>query len=152
MPSIILVTIAHHYKTEHSIEALVMHVSVACLLTFMALSSFIVCVARDPGPVAPLKSRETDTEHDTLDDDDELSLADALAGPSIKHAESSDEDSDIEVDDQGEKRWCRKCWAPKVGYMFTILILHISFILMRTKTFIISQNELITAHIVNAVY
>jgi hypothetical protein len=122
MPSIIIVTIAHHYKIANSVKALITHIIAACLLTFMALSSFIVCVVRDPGPVAPLKSREEDTEHSALDapsrksgDNDELSLAEALAGPSIKDAESSDDDSDIELDDQGEKRWCRKCWAPKVS-------------------------------------
>lgn len=120
MPSIILVTIAHHYKIENSINALIAHIFIACLLTFMALSSFIVCIARDPGPITPLKSREEDTEHSALNapsrpgrGNEELSLAEALAGPSIGDAESTDEDSDIEYDDQGEKRWCKKCWAPK---------------------------------------
>ncbi|KAJ1310016.1 hypothetical protein OPQ81_006771 [Rhizoctonia solani] len=120
MPSIILVTIAHHYKIENSVKMLIIHIFVACLLEFMALSSFIVCISRDPGPVAPLGPRNLDPEHTALDapsresgDDEELSLAEALAGPSIKDAESSEDDSDIDVDDQGEKRWCRKCWAPK---------------------------------------
>lgn len=121
MPPIIIVTIAHHYKIEKSARMLIIHVFVACLLEFMALSSFIVCIARDPGPIAPLDSRDNDTERTALDapsrrssDNEELSLAEVLAGPSID-AESSEGDSDIEVDDQGEKRWCRKCWAPKVS-------------------------------------
>ncbi|CAE6512861.1 unnamed protein product [Rhizoctonia solani] len=119
MPSIILVTVAHHYKIENSAKMLIIHIFVACLLEFMALSSFIVCIARDPGPIAPLGSRENDTEHTALNapprrsrDNEELSLAEVLAGPPVD-AESSEDDSDIEVDDQGEKRWCRKCWAPK---------------------------------------
>ncbi|EUC62014.1 DHHC palmitoyltransferase [Rhizoctonia solani AG-3 Rhs1AP] len=121
MPSIIIVTTAHHYKIEKSAKMLIIHVFVACLLEFTALSSFIVCIARDPGPIAPLGFGENDTEHTALNapskrssgDEEELSLAEASAGPSIQDAESSEEDSDIEVDDQGEKRWCRKCWAPK---------------------------------------
>ncbi|CAE7103105.1 unnamed protein product [Rhizoctonia solani] len=120
MPSIIIVTIAHHYKIKNSTKMLILHIFVACLLEFMALSSFIVCIVRDPGPITPLGSRENDTEHTALDaplrtsrEDEELSLAEALAGPSINDSESSEDDSDIELDDQGEKRWCRKCWAPK---------------------------------------
>ncbi|KAF8682256.1 zf-DHHC protein [Rhizoctonia solani] len=119
MPSIILVTIAHHYKIERTVKVSIMHIFIACLLELMALSSFIVCISRDPGPIQQLGSG--DAERAALDapprsneNDEELSLAEALAGPSIKDAESSEDDSDIEVDDQGEKRWCRKCWAPKV--------------------------------------
>ncbi|CAE6503654.1 unnamed protein product [Rhizoctonia solani] len=120
MPSIIIVTVAHHYKIEKSVKMLIMHIFLSCLLEFMALSSFMVCISRDPGPIMPLGSRENDPEQAALDapsggseDNEGLSLAEALAGPSIKDAESSEDDSDIEVDDQGEKRWCRKCWAPK---------------------------------------
>ncbi|KAF8744805.1 zf-DHHC protein, partial [Rhizoctonia solani] len=119
MPSIVLVTIAHHYKIERTVKVSIMHIFIACLLEFMSLSSFIVCVSRDPGPIQQLGSG--DAERAALDapprsneNDEELSLAEALAGPSIKDAESSEDDSDIEVDDQGEKRWCRKCWAPKI--------------------------------------
>ncbi|QRW00435.1 DHHC palmitoyltransferase [Ceratobasidium sp. AG-Ba] len=117
-PSIIVVTTAHHYKIDGSVASFVAHIAVASLLTFVGLSSFIVCVSRDPGPVAPLKSREEDVERDALvsrpgRNDEEISLADALAGPSIGDAGSSDEDSEVGVDDQGERRWCRKCWAPK---------------------------------------
>ncbi|CCO28797.1 hypothetical protein BN14_02795 [Rhizoctonia solani AG-1 IB] len=120
MPSTILVVIAHHYKIERTVKMAIIHIFIACLLEFMALSSFIVCITRDPGPIPPLGSRDGDTERSALDapprssgNDEELSLAEALAGPSINDAESSGDDSDIEVDDQGEKRWCRKCWAPK---------------------------------------
>lgn len=120
MPSIIVVTVAHHYKIEKSVKMLIMHVFIACLLEFMALSSFMVCIVRDPGPITPLDSHENDPEQAVLDasprrseEDEGLSLAEALAGPAIKDVESSEDDSDIEVDDQGEKRWCRKCWAPK---------------------------------------
>ncbi|KAF8610345.1 zf-DHHC-domain-containing protein [Ceratobasidium sp. AG-I] len=119
LPSIIVVTIAHHYKIDSSIKTFVAHIALACLLTFLALSSFIVCIARDPGPVSALKGREEDVEREALPPppqsrrEDEMSLAEALAGPSIGDAESSDEDSEIGVDDQGERRWCRKCWAPK---------------------------------------
>jgi hypothetical protein len=125
LPSIVVVTIAHHYKIDGSVRIFVTHIIIACLLTFTALSSFIVCVARDPGPVAALKPREEDIEQSALaprqeQNDEEMSLAEALAGPSIGDAASSDEDSDIGVDDQGERRWCRKCWAPKVrGFVFS---------------------------------
>lgn len=125
LPSIIVVTIAHHYKINSSIKTFAAHIAIACLLTFMALSSFIVCVVRDPGPISALKAREDDLEHSPLApptqsrNEDEMSLADALAGPSIGDADSSDEDSEIGVDDQGERRWCRKCWAPKVGILIS---------------------------------
>ncbi|KAF8758313.1 DHHC palmitoyltransferase family [Rhizoctonia solani] len=102
-----------------TVKVSIMHIFIACLLEFISLSSFIVCISRDPGPIQQLGSG--DAERAALDapprsneNDEELSLAEALAGPSIKDAESSEDDSDIEVDDQGEKRWCRKCWAPKI--------------------------------------
>lgn len=117
----------------------------------MALSSFIVCIARDPGPISALKAREEDVEREALApqpqsrNEDQMSLAEALAGPSIGDSESSDEDSDIEVDDQGERRWCRKCWAPKVR----ILTIHdFGECLHVTR----SLNERIIVHIASAAY
>ncbi|KAG8767222.1 palmitoyltransferase for Vac8p [Ceratobasidium sp. 428] len=126
-PSIVIVTTAHHYKIDGSLGSLVAHIVIASFLNFVALSSFIVCIARDPGPVAPLKAREEDVEHSALvpppdHNEEEISLADALAGPSIGDSTSSDEDSEVGVDDQGERRWCRKCWAPKV-LISTLLVL-----------------------------
>ena len=116
----------------------------------MALSSFIVCIARDPGPVSALKAREEDVEREALApppsrNEDEMSLAEALAGPSIGDAESSDEDSEIGVDDQGERRWCRKCWAPKVG---TLMIHSVEKLLYINY----SLNERIIVHTANVVY
>ncbi|KAG9127468.1 palmitoyltransferase for Vac8p [Ceratobasidium sp. 392] len=107
-PSMIIVTTAHHYKIDGSLRSFIAHIVIASFLNFVTLSSFIVCVTRDPGPVAPLKSREDDVERNALfprpnRNEEEISLADALAGPSTEDAGSSDEDSEIGVDDQGER-------------------------------------------------
>ncbi|KNZ73199.1 Palmitoyltransferase ZDHHC15 [Termitomyces sp. J132] len=72
----------------HSPLFFAIHLCVTYTLTFLAFSSLIVCVARDPGPVAGTQQSE----------DEETSLREALM-------------PDVELNVPG--RWCRKCWAPK---------------------------------------
>lgn len=57
----------------------------------MALSSLIVCIARDPGPVT------LDPPRASGGDDGEVNLNEALMAP--------------EDDFSLPGRWCRKCWV-----------------------------------------
>lgn len=73
-------------------------------LTFLAFSSLIVCVVRDPGAVMVDRKRHTSVDTPDLgrETDENLSLADALTSQPQEGIDSS-----------GPGKWCRKCWAPK---------------------------------------
>ena len=64
-------------------------------LTFCTFCSFIVCIARDPGPITVEEARQ--------DDDDTVDITQALmsAGPP--------EDENLSA----PGKFCRTCWAPK---------------------------------------
>ncbi len=101
------------------------HLLAMYALTFLAISSLIVCVARDPGSASA--STSTSAAEDgpssfqplptTNPDDDAAaareepgmemaSLAEALmAGP--------DEQDEVEDDFNSPTKWCKRCWAPK---------------------------------------
>ncbi|KZW00426.1 zf-DHHC-domain-containing protein [Exidia glandulosa HHB12029] len=93
-PSLIVLLTSFQLQTLNSPLLFVTHILVIYSLTFMAYSSLIVCVVRDPGPVGPPPAADEDSE--------ETTLTDALR--SIKAA-------DDDYDKPG--RWCRRCWAPK---------------------------------------
>ncbi|KIJ62536.1 hypothetical protein HYDPIDRAFT_182622 [Hydnomerulius pinastri MD-312] len=98
-PSLLLVLVNHYIRTLHSTTGFLIHLLVTYTLTFLAFSSLIVCVARDPGPVSPEKPA---VEEEDNDRDDALGLREALmAGP--------DHDDDY----LSPVKWCRKCWAPR---------------------------------------
>ncbi|TFK52325.1 zf-DHHC-domain-containing protein [Heliocybe sulcata] len=93
-PSILVVLVNHHLKTLNSPLRFILHLSCIYLLTLLAFSSLIVCVARDPGPVTP---ENRSTGH--ADEDAEMSLTEALMG-------GHDESTNLEG-------WCRKCQSTK---------------------------------------
>lgn len=90
----------------------------------MVFSSLIVTIARDPGPITPLETLEEDlafgegggepAEDTALPDDENMTLAEALLSSSQASTTRHDSTDDlVPVKSNGEKRWCRKCWAPK---------------------------------------
>ena len=99
-PSLLLVLVRFHLLILRSPVVFLTHLLITYSLTFLAFSSLIVCVARDPGPVTDLAVPERSR------DGDEVSLAQALM---------SGED-----DDSGSL-WCRKC-SVRSKKIFNILM------------------------------
>ncbi|KAF9046541.1 DHHC palmitoyltransferase-domain-containing protein [Panaeolus papilionaceus] len=95
-PSWLYVLVDFHLQTLRRPILFTIHLSVSYLLTFMAFSSLIVLVARDPGPVSFPPSRYDSNTND--DEGEEMGLMDAL----------NDDD-----DFSSPGKWCRKCWGPK---------------------------------------
>ncbi|KAI0252131.1 DHHC palmitoyltransferase-domain-containing protein [Lactifluus subvellereus] len=91
-PSIMHVLLNYHYLTLHAPRYFVAHLLAIYALSFLAFSSLIACVARDPGPVPEAPP------HD--DDGGEMSLGDALL-------------SEPPEDYTRPGKWCRICWKPK---------------------------------------
>jgi palmitoyltransferase ZDHHC2/15/20 len=104
-PSILYVLLNYHYLTLHAPAYFIAHLLVIYTLSFLAFSSLIACVARDPGPIPEPKSEEAAHDADggpaSGGAGDEMSLQDALlAAPS--------------ADDYTQPgKWCRICWRPK---------------------------------------
>jgi len=96
-PSILWMLVDHHWRILAKPRLFFLHLAVIYTLTFLMLSSLIICVARDPGPVAPTAQKEG---QGLEGGDDNMDLAEALM-----EAESDD------IFKPG--RWCRKCWAAK---------------------------------------
>jgi palmitoyltransferase ZDHHC2/15/20 len=85
----------YHLKTLHSPLRFGIHLLVTYTLTFCIFSSIIVCIVRDPGPVAI----EEPTRQD--DDDGDINLTEALL-------------ADEHIDNlSAPGRFCRKCWTAK---------------------------------------
>jgi DHHC palmitoyltransferase len=106
-PSILHVLLNYHYLTLRAPLYFVAHLLIIYTFSFLAFSSLIACVARDPGPVPEAKSEDP---HDLGGSSgagaggggDEISIEDAL----LSTAPSSDDYSQ-------PGRWCRICWKPK---------------------------------------
>ena len=96
-PFLLKVLINYHLRTLHSPLRVCVHLSVTYLLTFLALSSLITIIARDPGHVGGKKNHGADAETEG----EELNLTQALL--------STEDHPDI----NSPGKWCRKCWAPK---------------------------------------
>jgi hypothetical protein len=95
-PSILHVLLNYHYLTLHATRYFLVHLLVIYTLSFLAFSSLIVCLARDPGPVPdaqPLAEAQPETGG-------EISLEDALL-------------STPPEDYTQPGKWCRICWRPK---------------------------------------
>lgn len=90
-PSLLYVLVDYHLKTLRQPLLFATHLLITYTLTFLALSSLLVCVVRDPGPVNVKPSDEGG---------DEMGLAEALM-------------PDNEFSTPG--RWCRKCWVSSTG-------------------------------------
>jgi palmitoyltransferase ZDHHC2/15/20 len=97
-PSILHVLLNYHYLTLHAPYYFVAHLLAIYTLSFLAFSSLIVCVVRDPGPVPDAKaSSEAATAHS---ENGEMNLEDALlSAPPEDYMQPG--------------RWCRICWKPK---------------------------------------
>jgi len=103
-PSILHVLLHYHYLTLRAPYYFIAHLLVIYSLSFLAFSSLIACVARDPGPIPEAKSEEAhavDGGAGAFGGDD-MSLQDALLTappPSDDYTQPG--------------RWCRICWRPK---------------------------------------
>lgn len=93
-PSLLIILINYHIRTLHSPITFIIHLLITYTLTFLAFSSLIVCLARDPGPVSI-----DDSDQDS--DDQCLGLTEALL--------SAGDDDDF----SSPAKFCRKCWVPK---------------------------------------
>jgi len=91
-PSLLYMLVDFHLLTRGNTYAFGFHLFITYTLTFLSLSSLIVCVARDPGPVTMPKPIGSS------DADDDLDITAALM-PSDDYSHPG--------------KWCRKCWAPK---------------------------------------
>lgn len=89
-PSLLYMLVDFHLLTIGNTYAFGFHLFITYTLTFLSLSSLIVCVARDPGPVTipkPIGSSDAD---------DDLDITAALM-PSDDYSHPG--------------KWCRKCWV-----------------------------------------
>jgi len=93
-PSLLYVLVDFYLKTLRQPVLFTIHLAITYGLTFLAFSSLIVCVVRDPGPV----TLNIPSPSGNQAADDEVGLMEALM-------------PDIDLSEPG--RWCRKCWAPK---------------------------------------
>jgi len=91
-PSWFTILVHHHLLTLKSYGWFVTHLLISYTLMFLACTSLIVCLARDPGPVP--------SPEDVCDDNEETSLAEALMAP-------------VADDFNTPEKWCKKCWAAK---------------------------------------
>lgn len=91
-PSWLIILVHHHLLTLKSYGWFTTHLLISYTLMFLACTSLIVCLARDPGPVS--------SPEDVCDDNEETSLAEALMTPVADDFNSPD-------------KWCKKCWAAK---------------------------------------
>ena len=96
-PSILYVLLNYHYLTLHAPHYFIAHLLIIYTFSFLAFSSLIACVARDPGPIPEAKTEEV--AHDVGGGD--MSLEDALLAvpPSDDYTQPG--------------KWCRICWRPK---------------------------------------
>ncbi|KAI0917485.1 hypothetical protein AcW1_007326 [Taiwanofungus camphoratus] len=94
-PSLLIILIKYHLRILQSPSRFLLHLIVTYTLLFLALSSLIAVVARDPGPVVADETQDT-----TACEREDMSLMQALLAP--------DEDGP-----QLPGKWCRKCNAPK---------------------------------------
>jgi len=105
-PSILHVLLNYHYLTLRAPLYFVVHLLIIYALSFLAFSSLIACVARDPGPVPDPKSEDVSGGSGGGGGGggggDEISIEDAL----LSTAPPSDDYSQ-------PGRWCRICWRPK---------------------------------------
>jgi len=90
-PSWLLVLVKYHLVILNEPLTFTIHLLASYALTFLAFSSLIICIVRDPGPV--------NFGEDSKDETEEVGITQALM--------SADDDY------SAPGRWCRKCWAPK---------------------------------------
>ena len=91
-PSWLIILIHHHLLTLKSYAWLTTHLLISYTLMFLACTSLIVCISRDPGPLS--------SPEDAQGDNEVTSLTEALMAP-------------MAGDFNSPEKWCKKCWASK---------------------------------------
>ena len=94
-PSLLIVFVRYHYLVHGLILRPILHALAIYTLTFLAFSSLIVVLARDPGPVNDKSQGE-----DVGEGEEEDFMQALLAPPEGEEA-------------HGPGKWCKKCNAPK---------------------------------------
>lgn len=92
-PSLLIMLINYHLKTLNSPFRFGVHLLVTYTLTFCIFSSVIVCIARDPGPVA--------VDETSQEDEGGMDLTEALM--------AADHHDDLSA----PGKFCRRCWTSK---------------------------------------
>jgi palmitoyltransferase ZDHHC2/15/20 len=98
--------IHYHLKIAQSKVFFTVHLLVMYGLTFLALSSMMVCAVRDPGRVTIRETPVNNGDGDG-DEDDEMNLTDALMSTEFESFEPG--------------KWCRKCWVSS-AFMFVVTV------------------------------
>ncbi|KAI0333694.1 zf-DHHC-domain-containing protein [Cubamyces sp. BRFM 1775] len=98
-PSLIVIFVNYYYRVHDAPLRGLVHMCIIYLLTFLAFSSLIVLLARDPGPVTGDKGYGEEAGGST-EREDESFLEALLAPPEGEEA-------------YGPGKWCKKCDAPK---------------------------------------
>ena len=98
-PSLFVIFVKYHYRVHHALLRASLHIFAIYTLTFLALSSLIVVLARDPGPVTD-KTHGGEAGAGAGEDGEESFLEALLAPPEGEEA-------------HGPGKWCKKCAAPK---------------------------------------
>lgn len=94
-PSAFRILVNHHWGVLQAPGWFTIHLAMTSLLTVLTLTSLMICVTRDPGPVNIPSARHSNFGGD----DEDIGLAEALMGDDIDYSAPG--------------KWCRKCWAPK---------------------------------------
>ncbi|KAL7280029.1 hypothetical protein ACG7TL_006443 [Trametes sanguinea] len=98
-PSLIMIFVNYYYRVHDALLRGLLHMAIVYLLTFLAFSSLIVVLARDPGPVVGDKAHGEESG-ERADGEEESFLEALLAPPEGEEA-------------HGPGKWCKKCNAPK---------------------------------------
>lgn len=98
-PSLLIVLVNYHLRILDSPARFLIHLLVTYTLSFLAFSSLILILARDPGPVTSPKAAEAAED---LTEREDMSFMQALLAT-----------EDDEPHDKRPGKWCRKCSAPK---------------------------------------
>lgn len=98
-PSLIVIFVNYYYRVHDAPLRGVVHMCIIYLLTFLAFSSLIVVLARDPGPVTGDKGYGEEAGG-SAEREEESFLEALLAPPEGEEA-------------HGPGKWCKKCDAPK---------------------------------------
>ena len=113
-PSLLYVLVRYHLQTREDPLAFGAHLFTTYALTFMAFSSLIICVSRDPGPVSlqdadSISPTARRRREDDEDDAEEIELTEAL----------------VSIDYNAPGRWCNKCWVRGGWGMACVLLTYI---------------------------
>lgn len=87
------VLVNYHLRILHAPHRFLLHLCITYALTFLAFSSLIAILIRDPGPVN-VEKREQSAQSEDMN---------------VLQALLTSDDEDIHT----PGKWCRKCWAPK---------------------------------------